>query len=176
MDPPVKLAPLAKIPPRRYDALPGQSTPPCGSAPDEGTGHAETRERSGSRGAGTSTAASSHCITRGNRNAITAPSSKSPALTSNVTCKPCTKESRAARRRAIPTPPPNCPATSYASPSECPADVEADAGTPGTEASPGAYAAFITLPSSAIPIPAPSWYDVSPIAAAPPACSGGDSL
>jgi hypothetical protein len=25
------------------------------------------------------------------------------------------------------------------------------------------------VPSSAIPIPAPSWYDVSPIAAAPPA-------
>lgn len=34
----------------------------------------------------------------------------------------------------------------------------------------------MTLPSSAIPMPAPSWYEVSPIAAAPPARSAGTSL
>lgn len=34
----------------------------------------------------------------------------------------------------------------------------------------------MTLPSRAMPIPAPSWYEVSPIAAAPPASSFGASL
>ncbi|CAM5390794.1 hypothetical protein SVIOM342S_10245 [Streptomyces violaceorubidus] len=49
-------------------------------------GHTETRDSAGPRGAGTETP--SHCITRGNRNAITAPSSNNPALTSNVACNP----------------------------------------------------------------------------------------
>ncbi|KIX68938.1 hypothetical protein SF12_21460, partial [Streptomyces sp. MBRL 601] len=41
---------------------------------------------------------------------------------------------------------------------------------------PRPVAAFMTLPSRAMPIPAPSWYEVSPIAAAPPASSFGASL
>ena len=48
-------------------------------------GQAETRESATSRGAGSSTAAagSPHCMIRGNRKAITAPSSNNPALTSD---------------------------------------------------------------------------------------------
>lgn len=95
--------------------------------------HTETRDSAASLCAGTSTApapASSHCMVRGNRNAITAPSTNNPALTSNVTCSPCTNASRAACRRAAPAVPPSCAATSYASPSECPAEEDADAGDP----------------------------------------------
>ncbi len=66
-------------------------------------GHTDTRDSTASRGAGTETA--SHCITRGNRNAITAPSSNNPALTTNVTCSPCTNASpRPAAARPPPAP------------------------------------------------------------------------
>lgn len=65
----------------------------------ENLGYAETRDSATPRGAGISAepaAGTPHSMTRGNRNAIPAPSNNNPALTSNVTCSPCTKESRAA--------------------------------------------------------------------------------
>lgn len=79
-----------------------------------GATQAETRDSTTPRGDGSSTSAGgdSHCMTRGNRNAITAPTSNNPALTSSVTCNPCTKLSLATRRSAPPTGPPSCPATS----------------------------------------------------------------
>ena len=97
----------------------------------------------------------SHCMTRGNRNAITAPSSNNPALTSSVTCSPCTKVSRAARRSA-PRRPAQLPGHLVGLAQRMPRGRRRRRRHPGHGGQPGAYAAFITLPSSAIPIPAPA--------------------
>ena len=116
-----------------------------------------------------------HSMTFGSRSAASAPSSSSPALTSSVTCSPWTKACRAASRSASPDGAAELVRHLIGLAQRVGRGV-AVRPTPGRRRptpSPGAYAAFMTLPSSAMPMPAPSWYEVSPIAAAPPACSGG---